>query len=370
MDGVGTMERTDGVEGVDRSAGAAKVERIAERVGQVLLWVSSLILGAGYLLVWTTDIEEESHDRPEATAGSADAGPGVGLAGLEKLHLPESLEPVGAPIPTVRLVFPDVSDGWLALFEVEGNPLRAWDELGEGLAGGYELPAVHAACEWLVDGAAPVELTGRGAPEGTEALRCRADAVDVAVAEPTVPRELEVAMWSNDRSAYLGLAFQEVAVVVDENDPREVPIGPAATPADLADVPFPRERPEQPEEVAGPGDPFPAPLRCLDGARLPDGARLVALVVTPVLPVSSVAVTEPGQLPVAGPSTAIGVLEADNRLAVLESLAAQIEDAEVVTRLSESGRSIRFVTATDSDGGYCEVRETDDPSLLMVLHRA
>lgn len=54
-------------------------------------------------------------------------------------------------------------------------------------------------------------------------------------------------------------------------------------PADLADVPYPRGPAEHPEQVAGPGDPFPTPPRCLDGTRLPDHSRLVTRVRAAVL---------------------------------------------------------------------------------------
>jgi hypothetical protein len=238
--------------------------------------------------------------------------------------------------------------------------------------GDFDLPATHAACTWIVEGAAPVALTGDGAPEGVTALRCRARAVDTTATgttETASPRELEVALWSTRGAAHLGLAYHELAVTT--GDGAEVPVGPAAGPADLADVPYPRGPVEHPEQVAGPGDPFPAPLRCLDGARLPDRSRLVTLLRAPVLPVSSATTTDLDDLPVTGPATAIGVIEVDGEaITVLEGLAARSPSADLVTQLSESGRTIRTTAGTGSNGGYCEVRETDDPSLLLVLHQA
>jgi hypothetical protein len=371
---VGVTEGPGGAEVVEAQVEGAGVEswvdRVVEGFFRVLIVVSSLILGMGYFLEWTTGIEDRgSSGTGAALSGGDEADRGPSLAGLAGLDLPASLRVVGAPAPTVRFAFPDPSDGWLAVFAVAGNPLEAWGQFGRALAGDFDLPAPHAACSWIIEGAAPVSLTGDGAPEGVTALRCRARAVDVTATGTAPLRELEVALWSTRGAAHLGLAFHELAVTT--GDGVEVPVGPSAGPADLADVPYPRGPVEHPDQVAGPGDPFPTPLHCLDIARLPDRSRLVTLVRAPVVPVSSATTSDPDDVPVTGPATAIGVIETDRgAITVLEDLAARSPGAELVTQLSESGRTIRTTAGTGSDGSHCEIRETDDPSLLLVLHQA
>jgi hypothetical protein len=163
----------EGVEAQVEGAGvASRVDRVLEGLVRVLIVVGSLILGLGYFLEWTTDIEDRGSPGSatgKPSPGGADADRGPSLAGLTGLDLPASLRVVGAPAPTVRFAYPDPSDGWLTVFEVAGNPLEAWGQLGRALAGDFDLPATHAACTWIVEGAddgvvesGSPELGGRG----------------------------------------------------------------------------------------------------------------------------------------------------------------------------------------------------------------